>query len=102
VTTESLLADIDALGALPFGWDGVSAEVPSPLALQEARDFARSCPALASILRARADVDGSVLLDVGDRRGGSYRFRGTGRLIIMTRSGACSISLDEVRSWPVQ
>jgi hypothetical protein len=97
MTVETLLAEIDALGTLPFGWDGASAAAPDKLALGEARDFAKRCPSFADILSARPEVDGSVLLDVGDRRGGLYRFLGTGRLVVITRAGSCSISLDEVR-----
>jgi hypothetical protein len=90
--TDALIAELEELRGLPEGWDGEGAETPIPAAIDEAISFVRSAEdRLVSRLEPTPDVDGSILLEIGDGSEGALRFRGDHTIVHAIRGAAPGI-----------
>jgi len=99
--TDALVAELEELRELPKGWDGEGAEAPIPDAVAEAVMFVRSVgDYLASRLEPTPDVDGSMLLEIGDGSRGSLRFRGDHTIICAIRGVAPGIVVFDGEAIP--
>jgi len=87
-STERLIGDLAELRDLRADWDGEGAAAPLAAAIDDAISFVRIAGNLAGLLEPTPDVDGSVLLEIGDGSEGSLRFRGDHTIIYAIPSAA--------------
>jgi hypothetical protein len=86
--TDALVADLQELRELHAGWDGEGAAAPLPEAIRDAMSFVRAAGDLARPFEPTPDVDGSILLEMGDGSEGSLRFRGDHTIVYAIRGVA--------------
>lgn len=89
--TDALVADLQEMRELQKGWDGEEAAAPLREAIRDAILFVRAIGDFARCLEPTPDIDGSILLEIGDGSDGSLRFRGDHTIIYAIRGAAPGI-----------